>query len=115
MSDCDYHGLWIDPHNHLRMINGSDGGASITFDGGKSWSTLDNQPTAQFYEVITDKQFPYRIYGSQQDNTTVSIASRTDGPGIGATDWYTVAGGESGYIAPDPKNQKSCLRVAFLG
>jgi photosystem II stability/assembly factor-like uncharacterized protein len=111
----DYHDLWIDPYNHLRMVNGNDGGGTITFDGGKSWSTLDNQATGQFYEVITDNQFPYRVYGSQQDNTTVSIASRTDGAGISATDWYPVAGGESGYIAPDPRNPQIIYGGTFFG
>jgi photosystem II stability/assembly factor-like uncharacterized protein len=98
----DYHDLWIDPKNPLRMVNGSDGGAAITFNGGGAWSSLDNQPTAQFYAVITDNSVPYRIYGSQQDNTTVSIASRTNGGGITESDWHPVAGGESGYLAPTP-------------
>jgi photosystem II stability/assembly factor-like uncharacterized protein len=111
----DYHDLWIDPHNHLRMVNGNDGGATVTFDGGSSWSTLDNQATAQFYEVITDNQFPYRVYGSQQDNTTVSIASRTDGAGIGPSDWYAVAGGESGYIAPDPRDPEIVYGGSYFG
>ena len=111
----DYHDLWIDPRNHLRMINGNDGGATITFDGGKSWSTLDNQPTAQFYEAITDNRFPYQVYGSQQDNTTVSIPSRTDGGGIGATDWYPVGGGESGYLAPDPKDPEVTYGGSYFG
>lgn len=111
----DYHGLWIDPHNHLRMANASDGGVSITFDGGQSWSSLDNQPTAQFYEVATDSHFPYRVYGSQQDNTTVSIASRTDSGGIGLSDWYIVAGGESGYIAPSPENPDITYAGSYFG
>ncbi|MFN8062029.1 MAG: hypothetical protein U0Q12_22950 [Vicinamibacterales bacterium] len=98
----DFHDLWIDPHDNRRMVNGNDGGACITFNGGESWSTLDNQPTGQFYVVATDNAVPYRIYGSQQDNTTVSIPSRTSGPGITATDWYPVGGGESGYLAPHP-------------
>ena len=84
------------------MIEGNDGGATVTFDGGESWSSVDNQPTAQFYHVITDDQFPYRVYGAQQDNSTVSIASRTGGSGIGERDWYDVGGCESGYIAPKP-------------
>ena len=84
------------------MVNGSDGGAAITFNGGRAWSSLDNQPTAQFYAVIADNSVPYRIYGSQQDNTTVSIASRTNGAGITESDWHPVAGGESGYLAPTP-------------
>jgi photosystem II stability/assembly factor-like uncharacterized protein len=111
----DYHDLWIDPKNHLRMINANDGGATVTFNGGGSWSSLDNQPTAQFYEAITDNHFPYRIYGSQQDNTTVSIPSRTDAGGIGITDWYPVAGGESGYIAPDPKNPDIAYGGSYFG
>jgi hypothetical protein len=111
----DYHDLWIDPKNHLRMINANDGGATVTFNGGATWSTLDNQPTAQFYEAITDTHFPYRIYGSQQDNTTVSMPSRTDGGGIAVTDWYTVAGGESGYLAPDPKNPDITYGGSYFG
>ena len=74
----------------------------MTFDGGESWSTLDNQPTAQFYHVIADDRFPYYVYGAQQDNSTVAIASRSGEAGIGARDWYEVAGCESGYIAPKP-------------
>jgi photosystem II stability/assembly factor-like uncharacterized protein len=100
----DNHGIWVDPTNPQRMINGNDGGATISVNGGETWTSLDNQPTAQFYRVITDNQVPYRIYGAQQDNTTVSIASRTDGPGIRETDWYDVGGCESGYVAPHPKD-----------
>lgn len=98
----DHHGLWIDPTNPLRMINGNDGGASISADGGKTWTTQDNQPTAQFYHVITDNRFPYYIYGSQQDNSSVAIASRSDEGVIGPADWYAVGGGEAGYVAPYP-------------
>jgi photosystem II stability/assembly factor-like uncharacterized protein len=100
----DHHGLWIDPANPLRMINGDDGGATISIDGGKTWSTQNNQPTAQFYHVATDNRFPYFIYGAQQDNTSVAIASWTDSGVITYRDWYEVAGGESAYLAPDPKN-----------
>ncbi len=98
----DHHGLWIDPTQPERMINGNDGGVTITVDGGKSWSRQDNQPTAQFYHVIADSRFPYYVYGSQQDLGTVAIASRTDHGVIDRTDWYGVAGGEAGYIAPYP-------------
>lgn len=98
----DHHALWIDPTNPRRMINGNDGGATITVDDGKSWTRLDNQPTGQFYHVIADNQFPYFIYGSQQDLGTVAIASRTDHGVIGREDWYPVAGGEAGYVAPSP-------------
>jgi len=98
----DNHGLWIDPNNPERMINGNDGGANVSVNGAKTWTRQDTQPTAQFYHVITDNQFPYRVYGAQQDNSTVSIASRSDGGAIGREDWYDVGGCESGYIAPHP-------------
>jgi photosystem II stability/assembly factor-like uncharacterized protein len=100
----DHHGLWIDPMNPKRMINGNDGGATITVDGGQSWTTQYNQPTAQFYHVATDNQFLYQLYGAQQDNSTMSIASRTDDGYIGRQHWYEVAGGESGYVVPDPRD-----------
>ncbi len=100
----DNHGLWIDPANSARMIETNDGGATVTVNGGATWTREDNQPTAQFYHVITDTQFPYYIYGSQQDNTTVAIASRGAHGGIDRPDWYSVGGGESGYIAPDPRD-----------
>jgi len=96
----DHHGLWIDPDNPQRMINGNDGGATITPDGGKTWSSLYNQPTAQFYHVIADNRFPYYVYGSQQDNTSVAIASASNEGVIDRPDWYAVGGGEAGYIAP---------------
>lgn len=98
----DHHDLWIDPNNPMRMINANDGGATISNDGGKTWTTQSNQPTAQFYHVATDNRFFYHLYGAQQDNTTVSIASRTQHGGITGEDWYPVAGGESGYVVPDP-------------
>ncbi len=98
----DHHDHWINPANNLNMINGNDGGATVTFDGGESWSSIMNQPTAQFYRVITDNQMPYRIYGGQQDNSTVAIASQTYGGGIGVSDYYAVGGGESAHIAFDP-------------
>lgn len=97
----DHHGLWIDPTNPQRLINGNDGGVTISVDGGKSWSRQDNQPTAQFYHVIADNRWPYYIYGAQQDNSTVGIATYDDEGVIGRQDWYPVGGGESGYIAPD--------------
>jgi photosystem II stability/assembly factor-like uncharacterized protein len=100
----DDHDLWIDPDDPRRMVEGNDGGACVTTDGGESWSTLDNQPTAQIYRVATDNHFPYRIYGAQQDNTALRILSRSDGRGIGERDWEPTAGGESGYVVPDPLN-----------
>ncbi|CAH1002246.1 hypothetical protein LEM8419_03164 [Neolewinella maritima] len=100
----DHHDLWIAPENNERMIIADDGGAQVTFDQGENWSTYENQPTAQFYRVVTDNSFPYRIYGAQQDNSTVRIAHRTDGRTIGTSDWEETAGGESAHIAPDPNN-----------
>ena len=100
----DHHGLWIDPDNPQRIINSNDGGVTISLDGGKSWTRQDNQPTAQFYHVATDNRFPYYLYGAQQDNTTVAIATYDDEGVIGRKDWYDVGGGESGYIAPDPRD-----------
>ncbi len=97
----DNHVLWINPENPEIMIGGNDGGASITYDGGKSWSSENNQPTAQFYHVSVDHQFPYHIYGPQQDNSPVEILSRTSGFGITDKDWWPSAGGESGYVIPD--------------
>lgn len=101
----DHHGLWIDPTDSSRIINSNDGGATITLDGGKTWSSQENQPTAQFYHIAADNRYPYWIYGAQQDNTTVGIATMDEEEGvIGRWDWYPVGGGESGYIAPDPKD-----------
>ena len=100
----DHHGLWIDPTNSRRMINANDGGASITVDAGLTWSRQDNQPTAQFYHVSTDTSFPYRVYGAQQDNSSVSISSRGDDGNIGREDWEPVGGGEAGYVVAHPTN-----------
>ncbi len=100
----DHHALWIDPKDPRHLINGNDGGASISLDGGKAWSAPYNQPTAQFYHVAVDNRFPYRVYGAQQDNSTIAIASRDDDGVIGRQDWFEVGGGESGFIAPDPKD-----------
>ena len=98
----DNHGLWVDPTNPKRLINGNDGGATISTNGGETWTTEYNQPTAQFYHVTTDNRFPYYMYGAQQDNSTVAIASASSAGSIDRPDWYEVGGGESGYIAPDP-------------
>jgi photosystem II stability/assembly factor-like uncharacterized protein len=100
----DHHALWIDPKDPRHLINGNDGGASISLDGGKAWTAPYNQPTAQFYHVAVDNRFPYRVYGAQQDNSTIAIASRDDDGVIGRQDWFEVGGGESGFIAPDPKD-----------
>ncbi len=107
----DNHDLWISPSNPQRMIEANDGGATISTDGGKNWSSEDNQPTAQFYRVALDDDFPYHAYGAQQDNTTVKIATRSAGGGISDREWYQVGGGESGWIAPWPKD----TNVVFAG
>jgi photosystem II stability/assembly factor-like uncharacterized protein len=111
----DRHGLWIAPNDPDRMIESDDGGATVTENGGKTWSTEDNQPTAQFYRVALDEDYPYHVYGAQQDNTTVRIASRSDGGGISERDWYPVGGGESGWIAPDPENSQIVYAGSYDG
>jgi len=111
----DTHALWVDPADSRRMISGNDGGATISFDGGGTWSSIMNQPTAQFYHVTTDDQWPYRIFGAQQDNTTVSIVSRSDDGVITPSDWYPVGGGESGYIAPKPGDPNIVIAGTYTG
>lgn len=102
----DNHDLWIDPRNPQRMIEGNDGGACVSFNGGASWSTIYNQPTAQFYHVATDTRFPYRVYGTQQDNTAICVPSRSEKGAILPSQCYPVGSSESGYIAvrPDDPN-----------
>ncbi len=111
----DNHGLWIDPMNTRRMIASNDGGVTVTLDGGKNWTRQDNQPTAQFYHVITDSATPYRVYGPQQDSGTVAIVSRSDDGSIGISDWYDVGGGEAGYIAPDPRDPNIVYAADYQG
>ena len=98
----DYHALWIDPANPERMIFGSDQGAGVSVDGGRTWSSWYNQPTAQFYHVAVDNEFPYHVYGAQQDSGSVYILSRSNDGSITFRDWHPAGAGESGYIAPDP-------------
>jgi len=111
----DHHGLWIDPHNPNRLINGNDGGATISIDGGKNWSTQNNQPTAQFYHVVADNDFPYRVYGTQQDNSSVGIATASDRGYIDRADWDAVGGGESGYVAVDPRDSHIVYAGSYFG
>ena len=111
----DHHDLWIDPSDNQRMIIGDDGGAQISFDAGENWSTYYNQPTSQFYRVVTDNAFPYRIYGAQQDNSTVRIAHRTSGRFIGESDWESTAGGESAHLAIDPTNDEIVYGGSYDG
>ena len=101
----DYHQLWIDPGDSRRMIFASDQGAAVSVDGGKTWSSWYNQPTAQFYHVATDDRSPYWIYGAQQDSGAAATPVRTDHGNLTARDWRPIAaGGENGYIAPDPSH-----------
>ncbi len=110
----DNHDLWIAPDNSARMINGNDGGANVTNDGGRNWTEQD-QPTAQFYRVAVDRDFPYNIYGAQQDNSTVRIASRSNDFAITERDWWDVGGGESGWIAPHPENSNIVFAGSYGG
>lgn len=111
----DNHDLWIDPRNPRRMITGNDGGACVSFTGGGTWSTVYNQPTGEFYHVTTDNRWPYRLYGSQQDNSSISVPSRTERGLIGAGDWYAVGGGESGYIAVRPDDPDIVFAGSYGG
>ena len=111
----DHHDLWIAPEDHQRMIIADDGGGQVSFDAGENWSTYINQPTAQFYRVTTDNSFPYRIYGAQQDNSTLRIRHRTDGGNIGLQDWEVSAGGESGHMAIDPNNEDVVFGGSYDG
>ena len=98
----DHHDLWIAPEDNQRMIIADDGGAQISFNGGETWTTYHNQPTAQFYRVTTDNSFPFRIYVAQQDNSTLRVNYRSSGGGISEDDWEPTAGGESAHLAIDP-------------
>ncbi|MBK8055115.1 MAG: glycosyl hydrolase [Saprospiraceae bacterium] len=111
----DTHDLWIHPENNQNMILGDDGGGEITYNGGKTWSSLNNQPTAQFYRVNVDQQFPYKVYGGQQDNTSVIISSRNNGIGITDKDWSIGPGCESAFVAFDPKNPKLLYGGCYQG
>lgn len=111
----DNHDLWINPTQPSIMINGNDGGANISYNGGKTWSTQRNQPTAQFYRVNADNQFPYHIYGGQQDNSTVAIPNRWTGRGIPYDVFYSVGGCESGYSAFDPDDPRIVYSGCYQG
>ncbi|WP_292625599.1 hypothetical protein [Mesorhizobium sp.] len=100
----DNHALWIDPSDPKRMIQGNDGGACVTFNGGKTWSSIYNQPTAQFYRIDVDDQYPYRVYATQQDNTAISVPSASEWGVIPLSDCTYPGTGESGFIAVDPKD-----------
>jgi photosystem II stability/assembly factor-like uncharacterized protein len=111
----DYHDHWINPRDSHFMVNASDGGAAVSLDGGNTWSTLMNQPTAQFYRVVTDNLKPFRIYGGQQDNSTVAIASATFDNGIGREDYFPVGGGESAHIVFDENDPRLIYATTING
>jgi photosystem II stability/assembly factor-like uncharacterized protein len=111
----DNHHLWINPNDNSKMINSNDGGANVSNNGGKSWSSQQYQATSQFYRVITDNLVPYNVYGGQQDNSAIAIASRTNDGGIDWKDWYSVAGCESAFLAFDPDNPEVVFGGCYQG
>lgn len=112
----DYHQLWINPNNSQNMIVANDGGAAVSFNGGLVWSTQSNQPTAQFYRVNADNLFPYNLYGGQQDNTSVKIASRNPGGfSITEREWTSSAGGESAFLAFNPDDPRFVMGGSYQG
>jgi photosystem II stability/assembly factor-like uncharacterized protein len=100
----DYHQLWVDPKNSSHLIIGTDQGTTVSLNRGQTWSSWYNQPTAQLYHVTTDNQFPYHVYGAQQDTGSIAVPNRTDHGQITGRDWFMVGGGESGWLAPDPND-----------
>ncbi len=111
----DYHQLWIDPANSARMIVGTDQGTSVSINNGKTWSSWFNQPIGQFYHVITDNEFPYHVYGAQQDSGSAAVVNRTDHGLITPRDWFMVGGGESGWLAPDPSDPNIIYATGTYG
>ena len=111
----DNHQLWINPADSRYLVNANDGGASVSIDGGKSWSAQDNQPTAQFYHVVVDDVYPYRMYGGQQDNSSVMIKSRSDNPSISGDDWQSGPGCESANVGVDRKNPRYVYGGCYQG
>lgn len=112
----DYHDLWINPHNANNLIVADDGGAAITFNRGKTWSSQNIYPTAQFYRINVDNAFPYRIYAGQQDNSSVRIAHRELGSGgITTASWTYSAGGESAFLAFNPDDPRYVLGGSYQG
>tara|TARA_R110002073_G_scaffold102317_6_gene232347 strand:- start:476 stop:3604 length:3129 start_codon:yes stop_codon:yes gene_type:complete len=112
----DYHDLWINPNNSKNMVISNDGGAAISFNFGKSWSTQANMPTAQIYRINTDNLFPYNIYGGQQDNSSLKIKSKSIGSwSISNKDWERSAGGESAFAGLDPDNPRYVMGGVYLG
>ena len=102
----DNHEVWINPANPMNLAKADDGGAAISFTGGTTWSSIMNQPTAQFYRVSVDDQYPYWLYSGQQDNGSVAIPSAVMGPGIGNDEFHSAGGCESAHVAFDPANPR---------
>ena len=115
MPHKDHHDLWIDPSDPRRIIEGNDAGAIVSLNAGRSWSSMFNQPTAEMYHVTVDDALPYRVYGAQQDNTTISLPSRTGTGAITMAHAYEVGGGESGYIAVKPSDPDVVYATNHLG
>ncbi|MBM4014914.1 MAG: glycosyl hydrolase [Planctomycetes bacterium] len=111
----DHHDLWIAPNDSKRMIQGDDGGAFVSFDGSATYSSIENQPTAQLYRVSVDDAFPWRIYGAQQDNSTLRLHPFGDGVTRGGRNWEITAGGESGWLAPDPRDPEIVYGGSYGG
>ena len=111
----DNHDLWINPIYPKIMIEANDGGACVTLNDCKSWSSIYNQPTAEFYRLTVDNQFPYRVYGAQQDNSTISVPSKPQKYLDPIQEWYSVGGGESGHIAVDPENPDLIYAGNYIG
>ena len=111
----DYHQLWVDPKNSAHLVLGTDQGTTVSLNRGQTWSSWYNQPTAQFYHVITDNEFPYHVYGAQQDTGSIAVPNRTDHGQITGRDWYMVGGGESGWIVPDPNDPNILFASGVYG
>jgi photosystem II stability/assembly factor-like uncharacterized protein len=111
----DNHDLWIDPRDTQRMIQGNDGGALVTYNGGATWSSIYNQPTAEMYHVTTDSRTPYRLHGAQQDNTTISVPARSPLIAITNSEYWEIGGGESGYVAVRPDKPDIIFAGSYLG
>ncbi len=111
----DNHDLWINPDNPQIMINSTDGGATVTLNGGQTWSSINNQPTAELYRLSTDDQFPFRLYAGQQDNTTISVPSRSSGGVHPKQVWFDVGGGESGHVAVNPHDPNIIYAGGYSG
>ncbi len=107
----DNHDLWVDPTNNRRMVQGNDGGANVSFNGGRTWSSIYNQLTAQFYRMDVDNQFPYRVYATQQDNTSISVPNATEWGVITMGDCTLPGTGESGFIAVHPED----ANIVYIG